>query len=166
MTKLEMLEEAATSSLKRLRNLAERYIRNREDAEDVVQEALLSAYTHIEQFRGESKFSTWIGRIVINQALMKIRRHQKDTVCSVQIEDIIPLAVSSDANPEQSYISEEIKENLKNSISYLPPIYKQVVEVYVYEDIPQRKIATKLRIPCGTVKARLSRAKRMLRDMS
>ncbi len=91
---------------------------NREDAEDVLQEAFLKAYEHLDQFQGNSKFYTWIVRIAVNQALMKLRKRQSDRAVSLdeQIdtgEDTVVREIAAwDPDPEEQFSREELHEIL------------------------------------------------------
>ncbi|PYT23774.1 MAG: RNA polymerase subunit sigma-24, partial [Acidobacteria bacterium] len=94
--------------------LALHITQNREDAEDVLQEAFLKAYEHLDQFQGQSKFYTWIVRIAVNQALMKLRKRKSDRSVSLDEtidtgEDTVAREIAAwDENPEQQYSREEI----------------------------------------------------------
>src|SRR5215468_3702240 len=94
--------------------LAMHVTQNREDAEDVLQETFMKAYEHLDQFKGDSKFYTWIVRIAVNQALMKLRRRRTDKTVSMdeQIdtgEDTIVREIAAwDENPEQRFSREEV----------------------------------------------------------
>src|SRR5437899_12945682 len=94
--------------------LAQHITQNREDAEDVLQEAFLKAYEHLDQFQGQSKFYTWIVRIAVNQALMKLRKRKTDR--SVSLDETIDTGKDTvsreiaawDENPEERYEREEL----------------------------------------------------------
>src|SRR5437899_1058733 len=94
--------------------LALHITQNREDAEDVLQETFLKAYEHLDQFQGNSKFYTWIVRIAVNQALMKLRKRKSDR--SVSLDDTIDTGEDTvsreiaawDENPEERYEREEL----------------------------------------------------------
>src|SRR5947207_13438296 len=94
--------------------LAQHITGNREDAEDVLQETFLKSYEHLDQFQGNSKFYTWIVRIAVNQALMKLRKRKSDR--SVSLDDTIDTGEDTvareiagwDENPEQQYSREEL----------------------------------------------------------
>ena len=99
--------------------LAQHITQNREDAEDVLQEAFLKAYEHLDQFQGQSKFYTWIVRIAVNQALMKLRKRKSDRSVSLDEtidtgEDTVAREIAAwDENPEQQYSREEIERDLE-----------------------------------------------------
>src|SRR5215467_14254499 len=107
--------------------LAQHITQNREDAEDVLQETFLKAYEHLDQFQGQSKFYTWIVRIAVNQALMKLRKRKSDR--SVSLDDTIDTGEDNitreiaawDENPEQRYSREELQGILTSAIDGLTP---------------------------------------------
>src|SRR5690348_15528489 len=102
--------------------LAQHITQNREDAEDVLQETFLKAYEHLDQFQGNSKFYTWIVRIAVNQALMKLRRRKTDKSVSLDEgidtgEDTVAREIAAwDENPEERYSREELNEILNSSV--------------------------------------------------
>src|SRR6202046_1797582 len=112
--------------------LAMNITQNREDAEDVLQESFLKAYEHLNQFLGNSKFYTWIVRIAVNQALMKLRKRRSDRAVSLdeQIdtgEDTVVREIAAwDPDPEQRYSREELHTILSEVIDELAPIYRTV----------------------------------------
>src|SRR5579864_5016025 len=109
--------------------LAQHITQNREDAEDVLQETFLKAYEHLDQFQGNSKFYTWIVRIAVNQALMKLRKRRNDKSVSLDEtidtgEDTVSREIAAwDENPEERYEREELNEILSGAIDGLAPIY-------------------------------------------
>src|SRR3989440_3416556 len=105
--------------------LAQHVTQNREDAEDVLQETFLKAYEHLDQFKGDSKFYTWIVRIAVNQALMKLRRRKTDKSVSLdeQIdtgEDTLVREIAAwGEDPEEQFSREELGEILDTAIQSL-----------------------------------------------
>src|SRR5450756_103952 len=95
--------------------LAQHITQNREDAEDVLQETFLKAYEHLDQFQGNSKFYTWIVRIAVNQALMKLRKRRSDKTVSMDEsidtgEDTVVREIAAwDPSPEERYSREELQ---------------------------------------------------------
>ena len=104
--------------------LALHITQNREDAEDVLQEAFLKAYEHLDQFQGQSRFYTWIVRIAVNQALMKLRKRRSDRAVSLdeQIdtgEDTVVREIAAwDPDPEERYTQVELNQILTGAVSY------------------------------------------------
>jgi len=107
--------------------IAQHITQNREDAEDVVQDAFLKAFQNLGQFQGQSKFYTWLVRIAVNEALMRLRRRRPERTVSLDEdvkteEDSIPREVADwSPNPEQLYSQAELKDILSKTIQGLSP---------------------------------------------
>ena len=150
--------------------LAQHITQNREDAEDVLQEEFLKAYEHLDQFQGQSKFYTWIVRIAVNQALMKLRKRKSDRSVSLDEtidtgEDTVAREIAAwDENPEQQYSREEINEILSSAIDGLAPIYRAVFVLRDVDDLSTEETAEALELSVPAVKSRLLRARLQLRD--
>lgn len=150
--------------------LALHITQNREDAEDVLQEAFLKAYEHLDQFQGQSRFYTWIVRIAVNQALMKLRKRKSDRSVSLDDaidtgEDTVAREVAAwDENPEQRYSREEINEILGSAIDGLAPIYRAVFVLRDVDGLSTEEAADALDLSVPAVKSRLLRARLQLRD--
>ncbi|MBI1791416.1 MAG: sigma-70 family RNA polymerase sigma factor [Acidobacteria bacterium] len=150
--------------------LAQRITQNREDAEDVLQETFLKAYSHLDSFAGNSKFYTWLVRIAVNEALMKLRKRKWDK--TVWLDE--PLETEDDKvgreiavwedNPEQRYSREELHEILEKAISGLPASYRSVFLLRAVEDLSIEETAGTLGLSVAAVKSRLLRARLQLRD--
>src|SRR5512132_203703 len=118
--------------------LAQHVTQNREDAEDVLQETFLKAYEHLDQFQGNSKFYTWIVRIAVNQALMKLRRRKTDKSVSLDEtidtgEDTVVREIAAwDPSPEERFSQEELREILDSAVQSLAPPYRSV---FVLRDV-------------------------------
>ncbi len=143
---------------------------NPQDAEDVLQEAFLKAFQHLPEFRADSRFYTWLVRIAVNEALMKLRKRRSDK--SVQIQDevneegeVLPREFADwKPNPEQIYAQAEIETILRDAAQTLPPPYRTVFLLRDVEDLSTAETAAVLGLTEGTVKARLFRARLMLRE--
>ena len=150
--------------------LAMNITQNREDAEDVLQESFLKAYEHLDQFLGNSKFYTWIVRIAVNQALMKLRKRRSDRAVSLdeQIdtgEDTVVREIAAwDPDPEQRYSQEELHTILTNVIDELAPIYRTVFTLRDVDGLSTEETAEALDLSVPAVKSRLLRARLQLRD--
>src|SRR6058998_2204444 len=107
--------------------IAQHITQNREDAEDVVQEAFLKAYGNLAKFQEQSKFYTWLVRIAVNEALMKLRRRKPERTVSLDEDiktedDSVPREVADwSPNPEHQYTQAELREILDRTIHGLPP---------------------------------------------
>jgi RNA polymerase sigma-70 factor (ECF subfamily) len=150
--------------------LAMNITQNREDAEDVLQEAFLKAYEHLDQFQGNSRFYTWIVRIAVNQALMKLRKRRSDRTVSLdeQIdtgEDMVVREIAAwDPDPEQRFSQVELNEILTGAIDGLEPIYRTVFTLRDVDGLSTEETAEALDLTIPAVKSRLLRARLQLRD--
>ena len=142
-----------------------RITRNRQDAEDSLQETLLKAFTHLDQFRGASRFSTWLITIGVNQALMNLRSQRRTTV-SLDENDRssgIPPSLSlpeSRLNPEQQYRNTEWGDMLHKVIETLPSTFREVFELRYVQELSNEQAAMALGISIAAVKTRALRARR------
>jgi len=143
---------------------------NREDAEDVVQDAFLKAYENLEQFQGQSKFYTWLVRIAVNEALMKLRRRRPERMVSLDQEvqteeDSMPREVADwSPNPEQLYNQAELRDILGKTIQGLPPSFRTVFVLRDVEGLSTEETAQALELSVPAVKSRLLRARLQLRE--
>jgi RNA polymerase sigma-70 factor (ECF subfamily) len=150
--------------------LAQHITQNREDAEDVLQETFLKAYEHLDQFQGNSKFYTWIVRIAVNQALMKLRKRRSDKAVSIDEsidtgEDTVAREIAAwDPNPEERYSREELQAILTAAIDSLAPPYRAVFVLRDMEELSTEETADALALSIPAVKSRLLRARLQLRD--
>ncbi len=151
-----------------LYRLAWRMLRSEEEARDVTQEAFLRVYRALHTFDQNRKFSTWILRITTNLCIDRLRRRKMKTL-SINIdandEERVPLVLVDDGpTPEMRYDRTAVGEVLDTLIKELPPIYRAVIELRHKRQLAYEEIADVLEIPLGTVKARLHRAHRLLKD--
>jgi len=166
-------EAAFTDMVKRhqrmLLSVALRITRNPNDAEEVVQDALLKVFQNIESFRGESRFRTWLTRITMNEALMRLRR-KTGTFLSLDEagEDCAKASLrqlqASEYTPEETYSLQEIQGLLQGLISQIGLLYQPVMQLRLHLDLSQAEMAKHLRLTPATIKSRLFRARRQLRD--
>jgi RNA polymerase sigma-70 factor (ECF subfamily) len=146
-----------------------RVTRNRQDAEDALQDAFLNAFTHIRNFEGRSSFSTWLTRIAINSALMILRKKRNCQEILIDSGDggvgnfttWEPRSPMDD--PESHYVRGERHKLLRKAIHQLPPVYREVIQLRQAKEHSVREIAQSLGITVSAVKSRLSRAKSALR---
>jgi RNA polymerase sigma-70 factor (ECF subfamily) len=150
--------------------IANHITQNREDAEDVVQDAFLKAFQNLEQFQGQSKFYTWLVRIAVNEALMRLRRRRPERMVSLDEdintgEDTIPREVADwSPNPEQLYNQSELREILQKTIQGLPPSFRTVFVLRDVEGLSTEETADALGLSIPAVKSRLLRARLQLRE--
>ena len=151
-------------------SLAKHITQNDEDAEDVLQESFLKAYTHLDSFHGDSKFYTWLVRIAVNEALMKLRKRKSDKTVSLDEpqdtgEDMVTreIAVWED-DPEKKYSREELAEILNSAVQSLKPSFRTVFVLRDIEELSTEETAEALGISIPAVKSRLLRARLQLRE--
>jgi RNA polymerase sigma-70 factor (ECF subfamily) len=178
---LTLVQQAKDGDLEAFSELVRRYDRNifriaqhithnEEDAQDVVQDAFLKAYQNLEQFQGNSKFYTWLVRIAVNEALMKLRKRRNDRTVSID-EDVetdegtMPREVADwSPNPEQLYGTSELGDILKKTIQGLPPGFRTVFVLRDIEGLSTEETAEMLGLSVPAVKSRLLRARLQLRE--
>ena len=151
-----------------LLRVTQRILRNREDAEDAVQTAFLDAFRNLNGFCGRSRFSSWLTRIAMNVALMRLRvsRRKRETSLDELTERGEARArfhpVETRLNPEQEYLSKEGRVLLAKGLKELGPLYVEVLHLRNVQELSAKEAARMLELPLGTVKARLHRARTKL----
>jgi RNA polymerase sigma-70 factor, ECF subfamily len=164
---MDAFVELSKRHANRVFQTAYRITKNRQDAEDALQEAFLNAFTHLKNFEGRSSFSTWLTRIAINSALMTLRKKRNSH--EIPIDDgpvgnfVIREPQSPMGDPESHYVRGERHKLLRKAIHRLPPIYREVIHLQESKEHSLREIAQSLGITVPAVKSRLSRAKNALR---
>jgi len=154
---------------RRIFRLAKHITQNEEDAEDVLQDAFLKAYQHIGGFQEQSKFYTWLVRITVNEALMKLRKRKSGKIYSLDEavdtgEETVAREIAVWDNPEQRYSQEELRAILQQAIDGLAPIFRTVFVLRDVEELSTEETAGALGISVPAVKSRLLRARLQLRD--
>jgi len=151
-------------------HLARRIMRNNEDAEDVVQESFQQAFIHLQRFNGDSRFSTWLSRIAINAALMKLRRkrHVRDASLdeSSGTGELSPRIDLEDQglNPEQLYAQKERQRILSQALNDLTPGTRKAIELRELGERSTEETAQIMGISITAVKARVFHGRRRLRE--
>lgn len=155
---------------RRVYRTARHIVQNDEDAEDVLQEAMLKAFEHLDSFQGNSKFYTWLVRIAVNESLMKLRKRKSDRTVSLDEsietdeEPIVREIAVWDDNPEQRYSQTELREILDKAIDSLKPIFRTVFILRDVEELSTEETAEILGLSIAAVKSRLLRARLQLRE--
>ncbi len=155
---------------RRVFRMAKQITQNDDDAEDVLQETFLKAYTHLDDFQGNSKFYTWVVRIAVNEALMKLRKRRSDR--TVPLDDPIDTGEDEvvreiavwDQNPEDTYSREELATILDDAVQSLKPAYRTVFILRDIEEMSIEETAEALNLSISAVKSRLLRARLQLRE--
>jgi RNA polymerase sigma-70 factor (ECF subfamily) len=149
--------------------VAQRMTRNREDAEDVVQQSFQNAFIHLKRFAGNSLFSTWLTRIAINEALMLLRKRRgarEVPVAESNTEDetALPLDIpDTSPNPEDSCLQREQEQILSVAVSKLTPRMRKAIELRDLGDLSTGETAQVMGLSVAAVKGRLFHGRRRLR---
>jgi RNA polymerase sigma-70 factor, ECF subfamily len=151
----------------RILRLTQRILRKREDAEDAVQTTFLDALRHLDGFQGRSGFSSWLTRIALNAAFMRLRVSRRRTETSldemVQRENAARFqVVEARPNPEQEFSGKESRVLLAQAIDRLGPLYAEILHMFHVQELSTKDAARILGVSVGTVKARLHRARSRL----
>lgn len=163
-------DHVVSRGLPRFRRLAFRWLRNAEDAEDAVQDALLSAFSHIAQFDGRAQMSTWLTAILINAVRMQLRQRARSRTFS--FEDASPNGeatipqwiVDSKPTQEKNLERRELGELVVRVTGRLPRSQRAALELRVWHDLSIQQVASVQGVAVGTVKARLSRGRAELKQ--
>jgi RNA polymerase sigma-70 factor (ECF subfamily) len=156
----------------KLFRVARAILRDDAEAEDALQDAYLEAYRHIDEFRGGARLSTWLTRIVINQALTRLRKHKRSRIVVPFRDEAVTEtdAAEADVADEQSEsppgatLRAEIRRALERRIDELPIAFRTVFVMREVEDMTVEETAECLAIPEATVRTRLFRARALLRE--
>jgi RNA polymerase sigma-70 factor, ECF subfamily len=151
-------------------SMAQRITRNREDAEDVVQQSFQKAFIHLKKFEGESLFSTWLTRIAINEALMLLRRKRGSHEVpiegsSTKTESARPLDfLDSAPNPEDRCLDREQEQILSAALNKLRPGVRKAIELRKLGELSTGETALVMGLSVAAVKARVFHGRRKLRE--
>lgn len=142
-------------------------LKDRQDAEDEVQNALWKAFEHIGQFQQDSKFSTWLTRIVVNQCLMRLRQQRRARLFYIDEtvgEDTLQYELPDEApSPEETVAEEELGGVIRNEVGRIPPLLRNVFLLRDMQELPMPEVAGRLGISVAAAKSRLLRARAELR---
>ena len=154
--------------------LAFRYVRNHEDAEEVVQDVLLKVFRKIDAFRGDSALSSWIYRITFNTAMSRLRR--TEAMRAAEVTDLEIGTAINDGKPsaydpadwsnmaDESMLKTELRERLAAAVFELPAIYREPVILRDLKGLTTEEASTRLRVKDQTLKSRLHRGRLLLRE--
>jgi len=168
-TAVRKLQEVLSLRLPSFYRCAFRLLGNAADAEDAVQEALLAAYKHINQFRGQSQISTWLTTIVRNCALMQLRKRPRQTHFPLdepfgeeQPRFLWEGLADERPSPEDEFRNSELTSRLRKCTALLSPTLRRTFQLRVVDGLSILETARILGVPHGTVKAQLARARTKL----
>lgn len=153
---------------RRIYRLARNITQSHEDAEDVTQEAFLKSFKHLAEFQGNSRFYTWLVRITVNQALMKLRKRRPNQVSLdspvENDEDLLPREVEDwGPSPEEQYSQKQLAAILSEAIAQLEAPFRAVFQLHDVENLSTLETAQALGLSVPSVKSRLLRARLKLR---
>jgi RNA polymerase sigma-70 factor, ECF subfamily len=168
LERLMQFEGLLSRNLPRLRRMAMRWLRNPEDAEDAVQDALLSAFKHIARFEGRSQMSTWLIAIVMNAVRMELRRRPRKKILSLDEPSkddrsaISDLIADSQPSPEQTLEQREMRALVTKLARTLPAAQRKALQLREWDGLSTSEAAEALGVPQGTLKAQLARGRAKL----
>ena len=155
----------------RLFRVARAILKDDADAEDALQDAYLDAYRNMSRFRGEAQLGTWLVRIVVNRALMRLRKTKKDPVVVSMAErtgspDTAPVEYPdmSSESPANAAVRAEVRRLLERRIDELPVAFRTVFVLREVEELSVEEVSACLGIPAATVRTRVFRARALLRE--
>ena len=148
----------------RLYRIARGVVRNNAEAEDIVQEAYLRAFANLAAFRGDASLATWLTRIVINEALGRLRKRKRHVPMPENLEaQIIRFPLNPSDDPERTMAQRQILGLVERATDSLPDVYRTVFVARVIEGLSMEETAALLSIKPETVKTRLHRARALVR---
>ena len=157
-----LFEEVMRRHNQRLYRVARAIVKDEQDAEDVMQQAYVQAYLHLDQFEGRAQLSTWLTRIAIHEALQRRRKHHPD-VLTESDEHFMAQPDTTTPDPERLAYAGELRQLLESSIDALPDGYRLVFMCREVEGLSTSETADVLEVGEEAVKTRLHRARAMLR---
>lgn len=166
---MDAYEELVGRYESKVYNLAMRFTRNQEDAEEVLQDVFTTIYQKLEGFQGKSAFSSWLYRIIVNAAFMKLRKRRQNN--TISIEDLSPAVrqVCIERDPAAGNRSDllsmnkELRETLEGAINRLPAQYRAVFVLRDVDGLSNQEVGEILDLSIPAVKSRLHRSRLMLR---
>ena len=166
---IKAFEELVNRYERKIFRLTMNITRNREDAEDAMQDAFLKSYSHLKSFQGDSRFYTWLVRIAANEALMRLRKRRPNQFSLDEPiegdEDLMPRELQDwGPGPEQRFAQTEMRQILSGVIDELEPEYRTVFVLRDIEELSTEETADAVGISVPAVKSRLLRARLKLRE--
>lgn len=145
-----------------------RMLSNKQEAEDIAQEAFVRAYMNLHTFDQKRKFSTWLYRIATNLCIDRIRKKKPDYYLDAEVGgteglDLYSQIATEDQLPEETLVQMELQERIQYEIGRLPDKYRSVIVLKYIEELPLQEISDILDMPLGTVKTRIHRGREALR---
>ena len=162
---LEAFDELVLRYQRAMLTVAQQIVRNPTDAEDIVQDAFLLAFEALPQLDNLNRFGSWLYSITRNRALRFMKRASRfqlheDIDAELQVE-----ADPATSDPAKILVQQSTHEAIRDAINSLPPEFQEVIKLYYWVDMPQKRIAEFLSLPLTTVKWRLHKAKDLLKSL-
>lgn len=146
--------------------MARRILRQREEAEDVLQEVFIQVHTHLHTFRGESKLSTWLYIITLNRIRNNLRRRRKRRMVSLDStpdEDAMPMELLEKGPPVEELVAQRREsDRLRQAVDGLQEDFRAIFVLHYYQHLPLEEVSRRLGKPLGTIKVYLHRARKRL----
>jgi RNA polymerase sigma-70 factor (ECF subfamily) len=168
---MEELQDVISRQLTLFHRRAYRYLGNAHDAEDAVQDAFLSAYKHLDQFKGNAKMTTWLTSIVTNSALSQLRRNPRQPHSSLddrldqdRNHHLSERLIDFRPSPEDECVVSELRGYLTQIVGELSPSLRTAIQLRDFDGLTTSEAAHVLGVPEGTMKARVSRARSKLKQ--
>jgi len=161
----ELFEHLMRRHNARVYRAARAILHDEAEAEDVMQDAYVRAYEHLAEFEGRSKFSTWVTRIAVNEALLRVRRSKRFDTLDTHSDQEPSMSAPSSTSPEQQASDVEMRAVLEKAVSQLPDEFRSVFVLRAVEGLSGAETAECLGIAEDTVKTRLHRARGRLQEM-
>jgi RNA polymerase sigma-70 factor (ECF subfamily) len=155
----ELYAEIVNRYQDKLMRYATYLINNEEKAADVVQEGLIKAYVNLNGFNTKKKFSSWIYRIVHNEAMNAVKKYHKESPLVDNMD------LQSGVDLEEEFDKKQVKEMAQDCLKNMPIKYSEPLELYFIEDYSYEDISDILRLPMGTVATRINRAKALMKKI-
>ena len=168
---IEAFDALAVKYEKRVYNISCRLLSDRDEAEDASQEVFLKVFRSIKDFKSESKFSTWIYRVTTNVCLDILRKRKDKISFSIDAEieqgdgDVRFNPADNSPGVEDEIERSELKRLVSEAVKELPEIHRAIITLRDYQDLSYSEIAVAMDCPEGTIKSRISRARKALRDI-
>ncbi len=158
----ELFEILVLRYQKRLFRYAKKFLFLDQEAEDLLQDIFLKAYTNIRSFNPNKKFSPWIYRIAHNEFINSLKKKEKNKFLSFDLDIFLPYLFSKD-EADLNVTKQELTKEMNHCLSILKAKYREVVVLYFYEEFDYKEISDVLKIPISTVGVRLKRAKEQIK---
>ena len=170
--RIRALEKILSTGLPSLYRRAYRLLGNAADAEDAVQDALIAAYSHLDQFKGQSQLGTWLTSIVLNCARLQLRRRQRhvnvpldESIGEIETHSVGERLIDRGPSPEDQCSHAELSSRLTRFHSQLSPTLRKTFQLRDIDGRSIRETAQILGVPTGTVKAQSARARKKLKEL-